>query len=49
MSLRLPTADVRYWHKADMPSSLHMSAFEGKADIEKQFRRFAFRLYLIVL
>ena len=24
---------VRYWHKADMPSALHMSAFGGKADM----------------
>ena len=26
-------SNVRYWHKADMPSALHMSAFGGKADI----------------
>ena len=25
--------DVRYWHKADMPSALQMSAFGGKADM----------------
>ena len=25
--------DVRYWHKADMASAPHMSAFGGKADI----------------
>ena len=27
--------NVRYWHLADMPSALHMSAFGGKADIER--------------
>jgi hypothetical protein len=25
--------DVRYWHKADIASALHMSAFGGKADM----------------
>ena len=25
--------NVRYWHKADISSALHMSAFGGKADI----------------
>ena len=25
--------NVRYWHKADMRSALHMSAFGGKADM----------------
>ena len=25
--------NVRYWHKADMPVALHMSAFGGKADM----------------
>ena len=25
--------NVRYWHKADMPSAPHMSAFGGKADM----------------
>ena len=24
---------VRYWHKADIPSALHMPAFGGKADM----------------
>ena len=26
--------DVRYWHKADIPSCTSMSAIGGKADIE---------------
>ena len=25
--------DVRLWHKADIASALHMSAFGGKADM----------------
>ena len=31
--LQLALTDVRYWHKADIPSAPHMSAFGGKADI----------------
>ena len=27
------SGNVRFWHKADIPSALHMSAFGGKADI----------------
>ena len=30
---RMKRRDVRYWHKADIPSALHMSAFGGKADM----------------
>ena len=26
--------DVRYWHLADILVAPHMSAFEGKADVE---------------
>jgi hypothetical protein len=31
--------DVRFWHKADIACALHMSAFEGKADIKVGLRR----------
>ena len=29
----LTSMDVRYWHKADIASAPHMSAFGGKADM----------------
>ena len=28
-------ANVRFWHKADILNALTMSAFAGKADIDK--------------
>ena len=31
--VRARILNVRYWHKADIPSAPHMSAFEGQADI----------------
>ena len=34
--------DVRYWHKADMASALHMSAFGGKADMRFALHMSAF-------
>ena len=34
--------NVRYWHKADMASALHMSAFGGKADMTFCAARFCF-------
>ena len=38
-------ADVRYWHKADMASALHMSAFGDKADMMQTGRVTIFRFY----